>query len=277
LKAYKQSPQYEALSDEDKILVDTVLNESNSNVASSADAICYLFSHDETTRFSDFVSNDSRMVQLLIAHFACIVYYAAWVIDKMDLDVPETLSFTGMGSLYIKMISGNAKSIAKVVESIFHYCGKTFDNESLKGCHVNVEFAPEPKVVTAEGGLIQNTKLGKIGPEHALCYGYEGENTDSTLRYRDIGTTKDAVMRVYAHFLDMFEDNDFKDIIDDINPDVDIQRVANYLNQYKNESYSVMAAQNNNDALRDKKIKEPLMFWCIKDALYHAGVELSKL
>lgn len=277
LLAYKQSPQFEAIGDEDRKNVDAVLKSGNSNVKGSADAISYLFSHDDKTRFSQFVANDPLMVQLPIAHFVCLVYYAALVIDTMDLDVPETMSFTGMGSLYInKMISGREETIAKLIDAIFHYYGKKFDNDSLKGSHVIVKFTDEPKVVTAAGGLIQNTKSGKITPEAIFCYGYDGEGGQSTLRYQDIDSKKESVLKAYGCFIDMFADNDFVDTIDFVNDSVNISQVATQLKKFKDKSYNVMAAQNNDEALQNKKIKEPLFFWCIKDALYQAGVELSK-
>lgn len=274
LQAYKKSQEYKALAERKS--VDSVLGNGNSNVKSSADAISYLFSHGDTTRFGQFVSDDPLMIQLPIAHFACLVYYAAMVIDTMDLDAPATLSFTGMGSLYVKMISGREESVSKLVDVIFHYCGKTFNNDGLKASHVSVKFADEPKVVTAAGGLIQNTRSEKMSPGSIFCYGYDGEGGSSTLRYRDIDAKKEAVMKAYDHFLGLFDDEEFIDTIDELKESVDIQQVATQLKEFKEVSYDVMAGQNNAPTLKNKKIKEPLFFWCIKDALYHAGVELSR-
>lgn len=276
LQAYTQSEYYNAMPEESRNLVDAVLNIKNNNVRDSADAISYLFAHDDTTRFSNFVSGDPRMQQLPIAHFACLIYYAALTFIVRDIDnVPVTISFTGMGSKYIKMISKNDHSIEALIDVIFHYCGKVYSNEALKNSHVKVLFAENPKVVTAEGGLVQNTMSGKIAPDSVLCYGYEGEE-NNPLRYKEIGAISESVKNAYKKFLALFKDQNFRDTIDKINTDLNMDLIYGCLKQHMNGSYAVMAAQNSGENLKEKQIKEPLFFWCIKDALYKAGVELSK-
>lgn len=270
VKFYLKSEEYGKLSDTDKETIKSVIKNSNS----SADIISYLFSHDGKTGFSQAIETNKELMQIVIAHFASLVYYLAYVIDLQMLKVPQKITFTGMGSKYIKIISGNERAIAKIIQAVFAYYAKLAGNEDMQNVNLTISFAKDPKEVTACGGLLMNGHDHPIVPETTIFYGYDGEEPGITLRYSDLDAKVESVMRIFKEqFLKLFEDTNFLDALDEleyyVSADFCIMLKGFASNSYKQQVNNFPVAGG-----QAPKLKEPVFFWPLKNALYMAGQKI---
>ena len=98
------------------------------------------------------------MMRVIIVHFASLMYYTAIILDLAELKIPKKITFTGMGSKYIKLITDDEATLSLIVSRIFAYYGKLVDNNDLRAANIQIQFSEEPKLVTAQGGLIMESK-----------------------------------------------------------------------------------------------------------------------
>lgn len=264
LAYYENSKEYRDMSVKDKTNYENAKRISTR----SSDVISYLFSHDDETKISRAISRSPEMMELLVVHFSSLIYYLAYAVDLSELACPVNITFTGMGSKYIKLISSNESKIAELVMAIFAFYGKQMANEAFQK-KVNVKFAPQPKVITAKGGLIVSGHTRPITPESLVIYGFEGEDGSKTLRYENIKECIGEVNKFYKGFVELFNDEAFFDVLSDLDNPLSDDLGATLL-LHSTNSVNVML-----DSLDSKsprcKVNEPLFFWPLKDALYQVG------
>lgn len=247
--------------------------------SSSADVISYLFANDSWTQFSDTLRCSTVMMQLPVIHFSAQIFYLAYAMYMGMFDVPVNLSFTGMGSKYIKLISNAESDISRLVNAIFHYAGRedVLNYSDLSRSGIEVSFAPNPKEVTATGALISLNYNKHINPSEDLFYGYHNEDPETTLRYQNISSNemKDAVNTLFRKFTAMFKNEEVLDVLSDIGYNID-PKVIEKLNKYGMPSFQQMLDISSSDKPQgSEKIKEPMFFWPLKNSLYLIGKELA--
>jgi hypothetical protein len=268
---YYTSVQGKLLGDK-KADVDAVINKASS----SADIISYLFANDSWSKLSNTIRRSTKIMQLPVIHFSALAFYMAYALHMAEVEIPRNLSFTGMGSKYIKLISGAELDISRLVNAIFHYAGLIFKNPKLQEAAVSVSFADNPKEVTATGALISLNYNNAINPDEDTYYGFEEEDPGKTLRYQNItGDVQDSVVRLFKKFTALFQHEEVLDVLSDLGYCVDAN-ITSKLSQYATQSLRQMtdcsaAGQNPTD-----KLKEPMFFWPLKNSLYVIGKDLSK-
>lgn len=242
---------------------------------SSADIISYLFANDDNTRLSRVILSSPVMRQLLVVHFSALAFYMAYCLHTDEVDPPRNLSFTGMGSKYIRLISSGVADISGVVNAIFHYAGGVLENQKLKEAAVSVTFAPNPKEVTATGALVSLNFPDPINPDADNCFGFEDEDPEQTMRYADITPdVEDAVLQFFQKFMGLFSDISFIDVLSDIGCNVSNDLVEK-LRHYAMPSFRQMKAFSSAGQAATNKLKEPMFFWPLKNSLYIIGKELA--
>ena len=242
---------------------------------SSSDIISFLFANDEWTRFSHTLRRSPMMMQLPVVHLAAVIFYMAYALHMAEVDPPRNLSFTGMGSKYIKLISSADSDISSLVNAILHYAGKVLDNTDLQNAAVKVSFAPDPKELTANGALISLNYQRAINPSEDTFFGFEEENPEKVMRYQDItADVQDSVVRLFRKFTDMFKEEEFMDVLSDLSFSVDPE-VAAKLSKYATQSLMQMKDNSAEGQKPTDKLKEPMFFWPMKDTLYRIGKELA--
>ena len=245
------------------------------SASSSADIISYLFANDDETHLSKTLQTSPTMLQLAIVHFSALVFYMAYCLHTVEVDPPRNLSFTGMGSKYIRLISSDVEDISKIVNAIFHYAGGVLENQKLKNASVVVAFAPNPKEVTAKGALLSLNYAGAINPDVDNCFGFENEDPGKTMHYADITPdVEEAVEQFFQKFTGLFSDNKFIDVLNDIGYKVS-KDVVEKLRQYSVPSFRQMKDLSEAGQDATDKLKEPMFFWPLKNSLYIIGKELA--
>lgn len=255
---------------DDRTTVEDVFENANS----SADIISYLFANDDSTQLTRALRHSPIMLQLPVIHFSALAFYIAYSLYVAEVDAPKHISFTGMGSKYINLISSAEDDIARIINVAFHYVGLKMNSETLRQASVNVTFAPEPKKVTSEGALISLGYNRPINPSEDTYYGFMNEDPGKTLRYQDVtSTVEDGVLEVYRIFLDMFNTDEMRDILGDLGCDVE-QSVIKRLGDLALGSMKMMKDITSEGQNPMNKLKEPMFFWPLKNSLYVVGKEI---
>lgn len=285
LRLYKQSPQHEVL----KIQHDDDLHSlqvfSDNTAQSSSDVISFLFSKDGLYRFSDCIKASLNAKQLVLLHFSSIIYYLVKSLltyrvgihnenGKPALKLPKHISFTGMGSKYINILGGET-SIASVVSAIFRY---RLAKENIGVGSLDVRFAEEPKRVTAEGGVIM-TKGNAISPMRRTVYGYDGEKpTAKQIPIDEIDTYKSSVMKEFNMFMDMFEDNNFRQVVSENLNIIVNGKLKSEIKDFSDSSFDMMSKEHDdlNKAQKAISVEEPMFFWPLKDSIYQLGIKMNQ-
>lgn len=255
---------------DDKATIEDVCRNANS----SADIISYLFANDEYTQLTSALRHSPVMLQLPVIHFSALAFYTAYALYVAEVDAPKHISFTGMGSKYIKLISSAESDISRIINAAFHYVGVKMNSETLIHASVDIAFAPEPKKVTSEGALISLGYSKPINPSEDTYYGFMDEDPGKTLRYQDItATIEDGVLEVYRMFLEMFDSDEMRDVLGDLGCDVE-QSVTKRLGDLALASMKMMKDITSEGQNLMNKLKEPMFFWPLKNSLYVIGKEI---
>lgn len=257
--------------EEKRAEVEKVMEMANS----SADIISYLFANDSWSRLSSTICSSPEMMQLPIIHFSALVFYMAYALHMAELEIPRKLSFTGMGSKYIKLLSSAESDVSNLVNAIFHYAGSALDNSNLKNANIEVSFAPGPKEVTATGALLSLNYANAINPSEDIYLGFEEEEPGRVFRYQDItADVQSSVVRLFRKFTDVFKYEEFLDVLSDMGYNID-SHIISQLNKFASQGLLQMKECSLTGQQLANKLKEPMFFWPLKDFLYAIGKEIS--
>lgn len=249
---------------------------------SGADVVSFLFKHNNIYRFSDAVQG-SPLISLLLLHFTSLMYYLGEILLVHDLNAPRYISFTGMGSLYLKILSPDAENLNALANAVLNHVAGGKDSN----INVNVQFADHPKHVTAAGGiaLTKAIDLGieKIHPQHATVFCVEEEDSESRIILWQV---RDKVHRKYILNL-------YKDMIEMMSKDKAYRNAVNRLglmselnkllaNNGIEGSFAMSFDDMTDEALRINKgnndndeMEETLFFWPLKNALFELGMKMA--
>lgn len=270
---YFKATRLPKLNEDDKATVKAVIDSASCSV----DIVSYLFSHDDLIRFSDNITASDKMRQLPAVHFSALMFYLAYCLHTMEVEPPVQMSFSGMGSKYVKLISRSDASLSSLVNSIFHYVGEVFDNDDLQKANVYVTFDNDPKEVTARGALQAQFDPKPLRPDPPIYFhGYDGEDSSKVLRIENVTLDiKEKVLGFFDKFINMFSDDTVGAKLADIGVDIDDEVIAN-IKKYSRPSMSKASENVVNTTGKKKKLTEPMFFWPLKASLYIVGTELAK-
>lgn len=240
--------------------------------SSSADVMGYLFKYDTEFQTSAKIMGQKNLYSIIFIHYAALMYNVARLIKKMDVDIPLNLSFTGMGSKYINLISTDPSVIRKLTVLLLEkYSGKKVDPSFriIKAQGIDV------KEITAKGvleglDLSENFKIPSTVLTPVVDYGFD---RDEDLTYADVATdaVRDAAMESFNKFVDSLQERDFINFLfANFNLTISSQLLDD-LRMLAQQSFVTMSAKipTQNSQLN---VTETLFFWSLKNSL----VELSK-
>ena len=235
----------------------------------ASDVVSHLFSMPETD-FGGKISS-SPVKNVLITHFAAVIYYLAQIIKNDELAVPSLISFTGMGSKYIELISVDDEEIANLINTIFSLCGL----ESK----VRINREENPKEVTAEGAVLMVKPLADYNaPNQHNIYGVKDED-EETFKGEDVKTDavrKRAVDQVLA-FTEMLQRSEFVQAVANSGSEFNVKKLMEFgLNNRDSleASYDHMTKSLREDEM-ESVISDALFFWPLKDTLFNVAVSLA--
>lgn len=244
----------------------------NGVTTSSADVMGYLFKYDADLNTSAIIKGQRNLYSLVFIHYAALMYNVARLINKLDIDIPVKLSFTGMGSKYINLISTNSNIIKNLTVLLLRkYTGKNVDPAFGIISNPGVDV----KEITAKGvlnglGLLPNFQIpvGALSP--VIDYGFDGVDN---LTYQDVteDRVREAALGSFKKFIDSLQDADFVNFVyGQFGLTISNQLIAD-LRNFAEQSFVTMSA-NIPVEHRDLNVTETLFYWPLKNSL----VELSK-
>lgn len=240
---------------------------------SSADVMGYLFKHDTIFQTSAKIKGQRNLYSIVFIHYAALMYNVARLIKKMNIDIPLNLSFTGMGSKYINLISTNPKTTKNLTVLLLEkYTGKRVDPAFTI---INAQNT-DVKEITAKGvleglNLRENFRIPADMLSPIIDYGFD---RDKELTYADVATddVRETAMQSFNSFIDSLQDKDFANFLFTNFKNLTISKeLINDLRQYAKQSFVTMSA-NIPVQYRELNVAETLFFWPLKNSL----VELSK-
>lgn len=232
---------------------------------SSTDAMGFLFKHDSVFSTSTLITSEPKLYSIIFIHYAALMYHVARLIKKLGVSIPEHLSFTGMGSRYINLISNDTNDVKLLSKMLLEkYTGL------IAPATFNVYMAQEAKEVTAKGALLGDSLLGnfKIPAnklQEVVDYGFD---TTSNLVYGDAtqDETRNYILQEYNKFVDSLNDRDFANFL--------FSRFGLSIPENLFNDLKTLAASSYTDVCAGISpqhygldVKETLFFWPLKIAL----------
>lgn len=265
IKAYENSEDYFPT---DKLKVDNY-EAFVAKAENSSQIINSLFKFDSEYRFSQFLTHSELMTPVLI-HFTAIAYYVGLVLQKKQFLVPNKIGFTGMGSLYLRILSPQSNQIAEIMKSVLRYQG-FLSEDGLDD--LQVVLLENPKEVTAQGGvLFHGNKLREIPVRESYVWGFDGETPMTKLKEQEVSAKEQDVMTLVEEFFNYFDSEEFVDLQDRLHRNWPLRFDQKKLLSLARTSFKDYNRMNNKK--RDKAQKDPIFFWAIKDLLFNYGLEL---
>lgn len=240
------------------------------NAEDSSDIISFLFKYDNDYGFSNYVKR-SPLMTLLLIHASAVAYYIGLILKKDNLEVPQQLGFTGMGSKYLNIISPNPSDIAELFKSVLDYMGLDKDEISK----LKVILTDKPKVVTARGGVAFHLREKKLQQVESIVYGYDCESDmDKRLQKKDVAGKQKDVMNLIDDFCDYFSSDQFNDMKSKLNRGWDFQPIdkSNFMT-IAEASFRSWLNQNRTGSMNDIQ-QDPLFFWPLKNLFYRYGLDI---
>lgn len=169
---------------------------------SSSDILGFMFKHENVFHTGSNISGQPNLLSLLIIHYAALMYNVSRMMIRENLDIPEKVSFTGMGSLYTKMISAADADLTVLTRIML---------ETFTGKRAPVLFSvtrqPNSKKMTADGALIGPglDPNFKVNPANLVVAGDYGFDTNNTIMYNQVtnNNIKEEVVKEYNKFLSL--------------------------------------------------------------------------
>lgn len=240
---------------------------------SSADVMGYLFKYDTVFQTSAKIKGQRNLYSIVFIHYAALMYNVARLIKKMNIEIPLNLSFTGMGSKYINLISTNPRTIKDFTVLLLEkYSGKRVDPAFSIISARNTDV----KEITAKGvleglGLRENFRIPANVLSPVVDYGFD---RDEPLTYADVSTdeVREAALESFNKFVDTLQDRDLANFIftNFKNLTISSQLIVD-LKKFAKQSFVTMSA-NIPAQYNRLDVTETLFFWPLKNSL----VELSK-
>lgn len=253
---------------------------------SPSDVISYLFKHDKEAHFSDVIRNNAKLRSLVVLHFASIIYYIGRVFQGIEIDCPGCMRFTGMGSLYIGLITESREQLTNFVKAILRIA--TTGEDGKQYIDIPSDFKVEydldkyhPKKITAEGGVMMwNTTLPEadtpsLNSQAVVVYGFEGDDDDIVkLKETVVAQKKEAVMkRMEIFFTKVFSDSEIINILNSIGIEdlshLRFEKLQNYLDKSFDDK------QNEYKPKEQVESKEAVFFWPLVGGIHELGLEFG--
>lgn len=264
---------FSAMDDAKRAVFNNILRASSK----STEVINSLFRSDNTTNATSLFSRSHDMMQLPIIHFSALIFYLGYTLYQAAVQMPTRLTFTGMGSKYLHMISASDRDLQDLVNAVLHHCGELFDCEEMKRANVTVQFAENPKEVTANGALVSLNHAHPINPSiiNYMCYADE-DVTAGSLHYGEINEDKrDKTARLFTDFLALFRRTEVCDVLSDMGHRIDPGIVSRFADLAKS-SFSGMKGVASKGQAETDRVTQPIFFWCVKQSLYIIGKEIAQ-
>lgn len=256
---------------------------------SSADASSLLFKHDEELDYSIILRNPktrlgSTVLEVLLVHYASLIYYLVDLLRKYQLDIPDCISFTGKGSEYIKLFAYDITRIEKITKALL----KTFMGSECSDAidKIIIKRVENPKEITATGGVLYDQVVGHseitLFDENPIYTLGTGDDESETYKNREIIENKALKERVINNFCkfisQLYESEWLKNALRGSgfsfseNERVNSKKWKEF--GVKSYEHTIRLHQEETKTSEDEEITSSLFFFTLKDAIFQMTQQL---
>lgn len=232
----------------------------NLTKGSSKDMMAFLFRYDDVFKTTHTITNENKLHAVVFIYYAALLYHVARLIKKMEVNVPGNISFTGMGSLVLNLISNDSDDIKELTEHLW----RIYTGQSHK---FYVHKIQNPKEVTAIGALHQLDDQHAI-PAGSLSqiwdYGFDTDRSDLKYCNRNDDDVKASVLKEYEKFIDSLNDMELKDFLyKRLGINLDQTELLKKMKSYENRSY-IDVSSGIHSGINNLTLDDTLFFWPLK-------------
>lgn len=241
----------------------------------NADVLSYVFQHSKEFKPNAIIQGQKNLFALLFIHYGAILYNVARLIKKQGIDIPPVMSFTGMGSKYINIITEDIEAQTQLTKLLLElYTGKKVPaNFSILSFVNNPNVKGDVKEVTANGAILGQALVPafKILPnqlKRTIDYGFD---TDYAVTFGELTTeTMNKVSVEFAQFVDSWTDSTIRNFLNQNFGLLINQQLLNDLKILGVNSLNLMKGLN---AFMEPvlELNETLFFWSLKTSIYEVS------
>ncbi|MBR1786969.1 MAG: hypothetical protein IJ756_07440 [Paludibacteraceae bacterium] len=235
----------------------------------SGDIMSYLFRYDNIFQTATSIRANQNAYSIVFIHYMALMYHIARLIKKQQVGIPNYISFTGMGSKYINLISPDSDDILQFTKLLL----EKYTGQKVPALFKIKNNRSDAKEITAKGALtipdtgylIPKTQLNSI-----VDYGFD---TQEQIIYRDMrtGQVQQKVINEYLKFLKSLSEKDIAQFIHQHYGLTIPNVIIATLTTHAQNSYNTIAG-GITTAFDDFNLSETLFFYPLKNAL----IECSK-
>ncbi|MDE5642354.1 MAG: hypothetical protein K2I56_02560, partial [Muribaculaceae bacterium] len=249
-------------------------------VSRSSDVMAALFSNDSRFKTSVLIRQNPNLRSILLIHYSAILFAIGRLLNQFDAGIPKILSFTGMGSKYLSLISTNSKLLTNFTAKVL---------EMITGCEVPNGFKldthyQDAKEVTAKGALSKaNVREAYHIPDQCkdsyVDLGCESYNNLSYKQLRDgneVNQIRDDARKVFDKFVELLDSPGYSQLTGkefelSIPKEMikELSRIAN--SSFNNVQGAVPSAHD------QKAVTDNLFFWFLKDSICNLSEKFCKV
>lgn len=262
---------------EEKKNIDEIIKTAES----SSDVMAVLFNRESQLLTSQKIRSNDNLRSILTLHFTALLYHISRIIKKYNMPIPKKISFSGMGSLYIKLIGKDSKLEQFVINVLTYQTGK----EAPVDFKLSFGTVSDAKQNTALGALEHDTVVATAGTFDLSKLKHDeideqGIDVEQPLCYQDIFNDKDKSIysqsnKVFSDFVDYLKSDDYsRNVNNNFGFGIPQSMITAFCNS-GGQSYTNVTALLPTNAPA-ATIRDSLFFWHIKDALYSLAANFYK-
>ena len=246
-------------------------------VFDSSDVISFIFKNKNEFKLDNAVSGHP-IAFVLFLHYSALIYYVAKVIDKKDISIPVYVTFSGMGSEYLKLILPTESDLTEFTKLLLSKFTDKLIPKAFK-----VMLSDSPKELTSVGGILKlknpPTNENEISPIQLVLLGDDNKHDDDVMKYQmnDIETFKMNVLNSLYKFYDiLINDEDLRSEFDryGIKLADEPEELLNYLKEVSEQSFNKMKYKLEKTSAPSDRIEDTPFFWGLKETLYRLSQKL---
>lgn len=237
----------------------------------SSDVMAALFSNEQRFNTTQLIKANNNLRNILLLHYTAILFSVARLIKRLDSSIPKVISFTGMGSRYLTLISSDEARLSSFTSAVL---------QQATGQEVPYGFSffthyKDAKEITAKGALASQVA---VKPEYAINRDMKQSLVDfgldgiDYLTYADVRTggrvndIRAKARKVFDEFLSLLQSDAFRRIVADqfglTFPNAMLEDLKKGADSSYNNMQGAISAQHDRLTLKDN-----LFFWFLKDSL----------
>ena len=256
----------------------------------SSELISYFFSLSSIgnpgLNFLDKLSDDTNYKYIFLIFYSAIIYHIAQAMKAKNIEMPQTVAFSGNGSKTLQVISKDTRILEEFVKNIFE---KVYEDRYPEDRTFIFRYDKEkPKEATAKGGLKATTQQKIERPSSLVLLGVDNKTFVENKTYDEISNDEKAkivdTVKGFIDFITTLNERDNRKNLFGDSYGLNVQRLSYVLgickkdlDNYLDQGITKINQLLSEDKTATKEIKESLFFYPIVGMLNNLATKLYEL